>query len=158
MVVNPNRDFNEGKGVIFPNDADFLIDYAMRNSDFLVQEKIKQHPIFASYHKDSLNTVRVYVYRSFTDDKYYIINTVFRMGLGGNLLDNITSGVIRALINKDGYVNGFAVDSYGKKYLKHPDTGLDFNFKIPNWEVLTELSINIARKILYARLTSLDIC
>lgn len=158
VVIKPNRYSYGGKGVFFPNDAECLIDYAIHNRDFLVQEKIKQHPVFAKYHRESLNTIRIYIYRSVFDNKLHILNTVFRMGIGGNSIDNVTSGGIRAIINKDGYVNGFAVDIFGKKYYEHPDTQLDFNFIVPDWESLKKLSVNIAHKILYARLIGLDAC
>ena len=158
VVIKPNRDSYGGKGILFLQNSNDLHEYIYKNKNFLVQEKIKQHPYFTRYHENSLNSIRVYVYRSVIDNKINIINTVFRMGLGSVSVDNISAGGIFTLINKDGYLNGFAVDKHGKKYLKHPDTGIDFNDRIPDWNGLKEISVNIGHKIFYARLIGLDLC
>jgi hypothetical protein len=158
VVMKPSRDSYGGEGVLFPLNADNLIAFAENKKNFVVQEKIKQHPFFAQFHEFSLNTIRVHVYRSVIDNKLHIINAALRVGLGGNSLDNVTAGGIATVINNDGYLNGFAVDKYGKKYYKHPDTGLDFNKKIPDLDRLKEISVSIAHKIFYARLVGLDMC
>jgi Sugar-transfer associated ATP-grasp len=158
VVMKPNRDSYGGEGVCFPLNAENLIASAENNKNFLVQEKIKQHPFFAQYHENSLNTVRLHVYRSVIDNTVHIINTALRMGLGGSSLDNVSAGGIATMINKDGYISGFAVDKYGKRYYKHPDTGMEFNKKIPDWDGLKQISKSIAHKIFYARLAGLDLC
>ncbi len=158
VVIKPNRDSYGGKGLIFPKDADDAIVYLKHNKDFLVQEKIKQHPLMSKFHPESLNTIRVYLYRSVYDNSINILNTTLRMGLGNSQVDNITSGGIMAKINSDGTLCGYAINTSKNSLYSHPDSGIDFNFQIPDWGSLLELSKLVAQKILYARLVGLDAC
>ena len=157
VVLKPNRDSYGGRDVYFPKNPEELLELVKESKDLIVQEKIIQHSFFDQYNGNGLNTLRVYVYRSVLDNQLHIVNIVLRMGVGGSL-DNETAGGILTLVRKDGFLNGFAVDKYGKNYVKHPDTGIDFNGKIPNFEGLIKLSLEIAQKIFYARLIGLDIC
>ena len=62
------------------------------------------------------------------------------------------------LINKNGELNGFSVDKLGGKYDIHPDTKQPFDGPIPDFKDLIMLAKNIAKKIFYSRLLSLDFC
>jgi hypothetical protein len=156
VVLKPNRDTYGGKNVFFPNNYDELIKLAEKHENFLVQEKIIQHEFFKQFNPASTNTVRVNIYRSVTDNKLHTVNMALRMGIGKSL-DNETAGGIVSMIRPDGYLNGFALDKYGKKYDIHPETGIKFDKHIPHFEELKNVSKNIAKKIFYTRLVSLDL-
>ncbi|MBN2275454.1 MAG: hypothetical protein JXK95_14055 [Bacteroidales bacterium] len=157
VVLKPNRDSYGGKNIYFPRDVDELMNLVKKRKNFLVQEKIKQHSFFNQFNHRGLNTIRVNVYRSVSDNKLHIINMAMRMGVGGSL-DNVTSGGIVTRIKKNGFLNGWAIDKYGKKFFRHPDTGVDFNIQIPDLIGLQEMALKIAGRIFYARLISLDCC
>lgn len=157
VVLKPNMETYGGNGICFVKDADHLVELCRECQDFVVQEQIQQHPFFERYHPVGLNTVRAYVYKSVRDNNHYILNLTLRMGKGGSL-DNETSGGIHTMIRDDGSLNGYAVDKYGTKFLKHPDSGLAFDDKIPEFESLRELSINIARQVYLGRIVGLDLC
>lgn len=159
VVIKPNRDTYGGKGILFPSSLEEILPFLNQNKDFLIQEMIKQHQSISKYHPVSLNTVRVYVYRSVRDNSINIINATFRMGISNSHVDNITSGGIMTKVNADGTLCGYALDpNQNKKYYKHPDTGFDFNFQLPDWDKLQVLSKRIAQKVLYTRLVGLDAC
>jgi len=157
VVVKPNRDSYGGKNIFFPQGSNELLTLIENKRDLLVQEKIKQDTFFNKFNQFGLNTVRVNIYRSVTDNRLHIINAVLRMGVGGSL-DNETAGGIVTMIRSDGYLNGFAVDKFGGKYFKHPDTGYTFDQKIPDYDGLVSTSLKVASKVLYARLVCLDLC
>lgn len=157
VVLKPNRDSLGGKNIFFPPNADELICLIKNRKNFLVQEKITQHPFFNQFNPHGLNTLRVYVYRSVKDNHLHILNIALRMGVGGSL-DNETAGGIVVRVRKDGFLNGFALDKYGVKYLSHPDTGVNFNQKLPDFDALPKLAMKIAHKIFFARLVGLDLC
>lgn len=157
VVFKPNKDSYGGKGVCFPKNENELMNIIQNRSDFIIQEKIRQHAFFTKFNPQGLNTVRVNVYRSVKDNRFHVINVALRMGVGGSL-DNLSSGGIASMVGKDGCLNGFAVDYYGKKYLVHPDTGENFNQKIPDYESMKNLALSIANKVFYARLLCLDLC
>jgi len=157
VVIKPNKDSGGGKDVFFPNTADELIAILGKSQNLIVQEKIRQHDFFNKYNEHGLNTIRIVLYRSVKDNKLHVLNTTFRMGLGGSL-DNETAGGIYSLIKKDGSLNGYALDKFGTKYYSHPDTGMDFKGKIPDIENLWDLTKVVTSKIFYARIISLDAC
>ncbi|PAU92843.1 hypothetical protein CK503_14235 [Aliifodinibius salipaludis] len=157
VVLKPNKDTYGGSGICFVEDADHLFELCRERKNFVVQEQIQQHPFFERYHPVGLNTVRAYVYKSVSDDTHYILNATLRMGKGGSL-DNESSGGIHTMIRDDGSLNGYAVDKHGTKYLKHPDSGLAFDDKIPEFKSLKELSKNIARQVYFGRVVGLDLC
>ena len=157
VVVKPNKDSHGGSNIYFVNDAEELLTIIEHMSNVLVQEKIKQHHYFAQFNSKGINSLRVYVYRSVVDNRLHILKTALRMGKGGSL-DNETAGGIVTFVKGDGYLNGFALDKYGVKYFSHPDTKADFISKIPDYFGLTQLAINVASKIFYARLIGLDMC
>ena len=157
VVIKPNKDSGGGKNVFFPNTADELIAHLEKNKNVIVQEKIRQHDFFNKYNKHGLNTIRIVLYRSVVDNRIHVLNTTLRMGLGGSL-DNETAGGIYTLIKKDGSLNGYALNKDGTKYYSHPDTGIDFNGKLPDIENLWDLTKRITGQIYYARIVSLDAC
>lgn len=157
VVLKPNRNSYGGKDVYFPDSKEELLKLIEEKKDFLVQEEIKKNSFYEQFGKEGLNTIRVNVYRSFKDNNWYVIGSAMRTGMSGSL-DGLTAGGITSLINKDGFLNGYAIDSWGTKYLTHPDTGVTFNQKIPDFEGMKKFSLNIAGKLFYVRLACLDVC
>lgn len=157
VVFKPNLDTYGGRDIVFPKNMNELMNLMEGKKNFIIQEKIRQHPFFNQFNPQGLNTLRVNVYRSVTDNQLHVVNMALRMGVGGSL-DNVTAGGIVTRIRKDGFLNDYAVDFSGTKYLRHPDTGIEFNFQIPHLERLHEMVLKIAGKIFYARLMSFDCC
>ena len=157
VVMKPNRDSFGGSDVFFPSDAAELLNLMEGRSDFVVQEKLSQHPFFTEYNPHGINSMRVNIYRSVRDQQLHVINMAFRMGVGGSL-DNLTSGGIGVMVRKDGIMDGFALNGKGQKYPKHPDTGLSFDKAIPDFEDLKSTALQVAAKVLYTRVICLDMC
>jgi len=156
VVLKPTRDSSGGKNIHFPEAEEEFLDLIMKLKDFIVQEKVYQHTYFKQFNPSGLNTLRVYVYRSVADNKLHVLNITLRMGVGGSL-DNVSDGGIYTLVKENGFLNGFAIDLWGKKYIKHPDTGVCFDKQIPDIEGLKRISLDVAHKIFYSRLVGLDL-
>jgi hypothetical protein len=157
VVIKPNWDSYGGEGVFFAENIERLASLCEQSNNFVVEEQIIQHDFFSKYNPMGLNTIRVYVYKSVKDNCHHVINMALRMGKGGSL-DNESLGGIHKLINPDGYMNNYAVDKYGEKYLKHPDTGYAFDERIPAFEELKSLSRKIASQVYFTRIVGLDVC
>jgi len=155
VVFKPNRDTYGGAGVFFPKSQEELLNHLNGRKNFVVQEKIIQHQFFNEFNPVGLNTIRVCLYRSVSDNKIHVLNCTLRMGVGGSL-DNVTSGGIACYIDGSGRLNGVSIDKYGKKFQFHPDSGISFSKNIPFFSELIESSINISSQIFYTRLISLD--
>lgn len=157
VVMKPNTDSWGGNDIDFIEDKEQLISKMSGEKNFVVQEKIFQHQIQARLHPESLNTVRVYLYRSIKDNSVNIINISQRMGCRGKL-DNVASGGLVSLIKKDGCMHGYALDRYGKKYMQHPVTGLSFVGELPEFQKMKKLAVEIASSLFYLRVVGLDLC
>jgi hypothetical protein len=157
VVLKPNRDSFGGSNIYFPNSSQELIQLLDGKSNFLVQEKFTQHAFFNEFNHHGINSMRVNIYRSVKNNQLHIINMAFRMGVGGSL-DNLTSGGIGVMIRKDGIMDGFALDGKGRKSQKHPDTEMTFDKKIPDFDKLKNTALQVASRILYARVICLDMC
>jgi len=157
VVLKPNRDSYGGQGVSFVENSEQLIRLAKEKKDFVVQEKIDQHKFFKEFNHSGLNTFRINIYRSVKTNRLHILSSAIRMGVGGSL-DNETAGGISIMIKDDGFMIGYAVDKFGRKYMKHPDTGLTFDKQIPDYEGLKNFSLKIGSQIFLTRIIGLDAC
>ncbi len=157
VVMKPNRETWGGNDILFVECAEELRRLINSKTNVVIQKKILQHPKLARYHVQSLNTVRVYLYRSVSDNKYHILSSVLRTGNGGPL-DNVSAGGLVSRIKEDGLLHGYALDLYGGKFKTHPVSGLPFTGAIPDFEQLKELSMEIAQKLFFLRLVGLDLC
>jgi hypothetical protein len=157
VILKPNKDTYGGMDVNIVNSAGELLKLAREREDFVVQEKIQQHDFFNKFNPESLNTIKVFLYRSVKDNKLHVLSMALRMGKNGRL-DNETSGDIITFIRNNGYLNDYAVDKFGTKYMSHPNTGIKFDCKIPELEELKALSLKVGSKVFYSRVFALDAC
>lgn len=159
VVFKPSLGPGGGVGVIFPKSPSELVHAMDGKINYVIQEKLKQHPFMGSYNDSSLNTFRVCAYRSVTDNSVHILNASMRMGKAGSL-DNETAGGIVCGVMEDGQLNSYAVDKYGTKFYSHPDSNKDFSLceKVPYYEDLIDLCIDVAENVYLSRVSSLDVC
>ncbi|MEK6265507.1 MAG: hypothetical protein N2B06_12200 [Clostridium sp.] len=155
IVVKPNKDSYGGKDICFINNKNEVKNIINQHANLVVQEKLEQSDLINVFNEDSINTVRVCIYK---DDagEYHIINTNIRMGVDGSL-DNLSDGGIVCNIKSDGMLNDYANDRYAKKFFEHPNSGFVFKGKnFPLYHDMVDTSIRVAKDIIDARLISLD--
>lgn len=160
LVIKPNIGSMGGKNVLFIRNEDELKQSIKNQKNFVIQKKIDQSEYFSTIHKSKgLNTIRVCLYKSISDEKYHYLNSALRMSIG-NSLDNLTDGGIVCSIKDDGTLNSYAVDFFCNKYHSHPDSKISFSEmkKIPHFKEMKNLAIYVAEGIFFSRLVSLDMC
>ncbi|MCK5036676.1 MAG: hypothetical protein KAS73_12355 [Candidatus Sabulitectum sp.] len=169
MILKPAVDSGGGAGVVglqHTQDSKISIngeahDYAkfvdiLKNdyeNSFVIQERIEQHPWFSSFNKSSVNTIRMMIYRSSSDEKVKVIKSVLRFGQPGSLVDNQASGGLSCGVSKDGIVNDFAVDKYGTIFPQNITEK-----EVPGYNEMVDLVSNAAKKFPYHRLLGFDMC
>lgn len=121
-------------------------------NNFIVQEKIAQHPWFEYFNKSSLNTVRMLVYRSVKDEKIHILNSVLRFGAEGSIVDNQSSGGSSVGIDKNGKLNSFKINKRGNK----SNLTLPLEKQVPRFQEMSEFAKKIAPLFYYHRLLGFD--
>jgi SOS response regulatory protein OraA/RecX len=156
VILKPATGSYGGSGVQFIQSASELTEVVLQEDNVVVQEVVRQSPRTEAFHPQSLNTVRVYLYRSVHDNRIYIINRAFRTG-NGSRVDNVASGGLVTFLHGTGDLNGFALDRYGGRFETHPVTGKPFSGQLPNIEQLDTLAKEVAHKLFRLRVVGLDL-
>ncbi len=141
-----------GRGIqvltISPDDTDTISNLvnqycAGAEDGFIAEELVVQVPELSKFHPSSLNTIRIATVRY--EDGVEVIASFFRMGRGGNIVDNAGAGGVFGTIDiETGVVNAVG-DEYGNNYVVHPDTNEQIlGFKIPRWEEAVEIAKELA--------------
>lgn len=128
VVIKPSKDSYGGKDVYFVNSKIEIKEIISQYSNLVVQEKIEQSELINVFNKDSVNTVRVCLYKD-KAGRFHVINASIRMGVNGSL-DNLSDGGIVCNINPTEKLNSYANDKHGKKYIKHPNSHFIFKDKV----------------------------
>lgn len=100
----------------------------------LLEEVIAQHPAVSAVYPDSVNTVRAVTLRK--NGQARVITTCFRMGQGGNHVDNLNAGGLVVPVDETtGTIHQRAMDKEKKVHTHHPSTGTAITgFAFPDWE------------------------
>lgn len=108
------------------------------NWRYLIQSTVIQHPLMASLHKQSINTIRLVTVRDTRSGKnsYPIVfPSILRIGTGDSIVDNTSQGGLAVGIELySGNLKefGFYKPEYGTKVNIHPDSLIQFSsFQIP---------------------------
>lgn len=105
---------------------------------FLIQQIVEQHPLLASLHPQSLNTIRLVTVRNIHSGKIATLPSILRIGTGDNFVDNTSQGGVAVGIElPSGKLlrYGFLKPQFGGRIDSHPDTGIRFSdFTIPFME------------------------
>lgn len=133
----------KGKG-IYKIDADEtrtpeqVFDWMLGLGDCVVEECIRQSAEMAAYHAQSVNTIRIVTF--WKENRAEILFAVFRMGVGGTVVDNAgAGGIIAAVDPETGTVMSCGYREDGTTDEIHPDTGVSIEgSKIPRWDELRE--------------------
>lgn len=110
----------------------------------LVEETIRQHPVMESLCPGSVNTLRVVTVLK--DGEPHFVYALLRAGNGKNSFDNITTGGMYALIDKNDVISKRAFcDKKSAYYETHPVSGVRFaDFKIPFYKEAIALCMKAA--------------
>lgn len=155
MVIKPNKDSYGGKDIYFVNNKKEIKETIEKHSNLVVQEKLEQSELINAFNRQSINTVRICLYKDNNGD-IHLLNASIRMGINGSL-DNTSAGGIVCYIKSNGILNEYALDNNLKKYFKHPNSNLVFEGKVfPLYKELIEASKLVFSNITEAQLISLD--
>ncbi len=126
--------------------------------NFLLQQVVQQHSSYGAFNPTSLNTLRVYTYRSVTDESVHVLHSVLRVGAPGFVIDNVSSGGKACGVSSEGTLNGNIYDINGKGY--RALNGLDSlkGTHLFKYEAVMDLAKQLAAKQPYCRVIGFDIC
>ena len=126
--------------------------------DYVIQKCLDQSPFTAFFNSSSVNTIRVVTYRSVKTGKIVVLNSIFRIGQKGANVDNASSGGSYCGISPDGVLGKYVCDWLGNTCETFNDIDFKNNrFIIPNYEIVKEFAIEVAKGVFYHNLLATDI-
>lgn len=125
---------------------------------YIVQKKIEQCDFTAQFNKSSINTVRMMTMRCPWDGKMVVCRSMLRMGVSDAVIDNMMKGGLCVCVGDKGQLGKYAYDYDGKRYERHPVSGLTFEGLVhPGYGKMVETALAIHEKILDYNLLSFDL-
>lgn len=129
-------------------------------AEYLVTEFIEQHPDLAAIYPDSVNTIRIVVYKP-DGVSARIGATYLRIGSRqSGFVDNVAAGALVAEIDPDtGRFSGAFALNAGTliPYSTHPDTGTPIEGTIPRWDRILATVKEIAEDIEHLEYLGFDV-
>lgn len=114
-------------------------------SGFVAEELIRQVAELSAVHPDSVNTVRISTIRF--DDRVEFLPSFWRVGRGGNCVDNGGSGGILCALDDEGVIIS-TCDENGLSYDVHPDNQHPLlGFRVPQLEGAKALAAELAQVV-----------
>lgn len=125
-------------------------------NNFLIQEYINQCTYLSKFNETSLNTIRIFTYRSVQTDIIHALHAVLRIGKKGNYLDDQNFGGVACLINEDLTLSDFATNYFGEKFAEFNGVVFAKTEKVPLVKEMKEIATMLAGKNLHSRVIGFD--
>jgi len=166
VVIKPTLGGHWGAGVkLFHSENGFIPELNIPlhelllqyKKNFIIQEKLEQHPDLAKLNPTSVNTIRVLSYRR-PDKEIRILYSVLRIGRKDKVVDNETSGGIKVDIDLlSGRIRGAAFGSPKEKMMPQTDSGVKLDgFLLPSFSSVLELVKRMHERLPYFDLVGWD--
>lgn len=129
-----------------------------RDNGLMVEERVQSCKEMNEFHPQSLNTVRVLT--MYNGDKFEVVASMFRMGVGEQVVDNGSAGGILAPIDLNtGVILDDGKDKEGHRYVRHPNSGKVIKgFVVPYWKEVKEACREMASFIPKKVFAGWDVC
>ena len=159
IVIKQSIDSCGGSGVkVFTGQQTEEEIYAelLKYDDIIIQERVIQHPVLASIHSNSLNTIRILTF--YDKNEVKILSSILRIGVGTSMVDNASSGGVFCGIRSNGQLKEIGYNAKGIKFDVHPQ-GMRFDeIHIPNFDKCYAVVKKCALRLInVGRLMSWDI-
>lgn len=172
IVIKPSRHSSSGRGVdifslrdrhwVSKTTGRLLTDEEIRSvwgdNDLIVQEAFLQHEFMSQFNPTSVNTIRMYIYRSIADGTPRYIWSGVRIGGKGSVVDNSHSGGIMIGLNPDGEFSDYGFDQWGNRVTEF--NGIDFknsSLRLPWFEELQDFAFKCSAYLFPNRLIAFDL-
>lgn len=171
FAVKPSRDSNSSQGFdtininenkyMFGSDNEIVtVDGLIKREglNFIIQPFMKQSSYLSQFCSTSVNPIRIQTYRSVVDGQVHILpGSVLRVGCSGEENDGTHGNGKIIGIDDNGKLRSNVLDYNGN--IQHEFNGIDYNneYVIPNYDLVKQLAINVASKVIHHRLLAFDI-
>jgi glutathione synthase/RimK-type ligase-like ATP-grasp enzyme len=171
IILKPSLDSSGGRNISvfdnnngsFVNSNGEILNFAfLKNNypkNYIIQEWINQNEFYSSFNPTSVNTIRIHTYKSVKNDDIIILNAYLRIGKKGNSVDNQSAGGVVCNIKLNNQLDEFALDKKAKIKI-FESNGIKFSEvgRLPEFDLMKEIAIKIAKKNYYSRIIGFDFC
>lgn len=131
-----------------------LFDYY--KEDYCIQGFIHQHERMKALNPSSVNTIRVFTYRSGME--ILVMYTVVRIGRAGQEIDNESAGGISAVIGPDGKLGKYAYGAPGVDKVEFTDSGVRLEgYEIPSYHKVVDTVKQLHYKLPFFNFVGWDV-
>jgi len=126
--------------------------------NYLLQNVIQQHEFLSQFNPTSVNTLKMFTYRSPVTNSINTLSHIFRVGAKNAHVDNTGKGGVCIGLNEGGELNDFAIDKNGKRsyVLNNIDLRVE-QLQIPFFDKIKQLAVKIAERNIHHRVLGLDL-
>ena len=142
------------EGKVFVDNKETTLDHlisSILSADYLVQERIYQHPKMSELNGSTINSIRIQTVMD-KDGMIHPFGAGLRIGRKGSSVDNWAKGGVFVGIDMEKgrlMEKGFLKPGFGTSTKEHPDTHVVFQgFEIPYYKEADALAIKL-HKLLY---------
>lgn len=159
FLVKPSIDSGEGRLIQFFEPGEATVEKVTKvfkdiDSNFIVQEGIKQHADLARLNKSSVNTIRPISF--LFEGEVYILSIILRIGADNSKVDNIGAGGYACSVHEDGTVCADAVNRKAE-VVQETASGIKFaDIKIPSFDEIIRLTKEAHKKVAHFKLIGWD--
>jgi hypothetical protein len=128
-----------------------------QSQDFIIQQKIEQHPEIAEMHPNSLNTLRLFTIR--LKSGVHFLSGFIKFGADNNEADNTGNGVICGIDKETAQIYDYGYDRKYKRSIAHPSSGIEYKKfgSIPNFHNAVELCKELHQDLMYHKFAAWDV-
>lgn len=168
IIVKPSVDSGGGRKIrLFSKNNNGFYDENGKRLDlhllceqfeknYIIQEYLVQSKYLSRFNDSSVNTIRIFTYRSVKTDEVHALHAVLRIGKKGNYLDDQNVGGVACRINNDSTLNNFATNYFGEKFDEFNGiifSGLD---RVPQVNDMKQIAVQLAAKNIHSRVIGFD--
>ena len=162
LFLKPTTGSSSGRGVtLLPTLSASEAEKLLRQSgpDFVIQERIRQHPVLEALNPSSVNTIRITTY--VLDGQVRHIPICLRIGRSGRAVDNIHAGGIGVGVRDDGSLLPVGYElGYGDKtvsHREHPDSRVRFDVvSLPSMDTVIQSAYQLHGRFPHTGIISWD--
>lgn len=124
--------------------------------NYIIQEYINQSEYLSRFNDSSVNTIRIFTYRSVKTDEVHALHAVLRIGKKGNYLDDQNVGGVACRIEDDSTLSNFATNYFGEKFVEFNGIVFSDSGKVPHLNEMKQIAIQLAERNIHSRVIGFD--
>lgn len=160
FIVKPSIESGRGRDVKMVMGGDYItIEQVLKDyeSNYIIQEVVRQHPSLGRLNETSLNTIRLYTYRVVGSGEYVLLGAAVRFGGKGSFRDNACTGGGYCKVFDDGLIDDKIHNHqrFGWGSLKS-EKKIE-NLVVPNYIKVVDTVLSLHKTIPYMDLIGWDI-